>query len=80
MNRMMVQFSVNEKERHGGDVEYQGVNPGHCKTAFNGYRGARDPVEGVAAVVELIGHEKGWKDCGIWETVGDSRELFQVEW
>ena len=41
------------------DVEFQLFSPGHCKTAFNGYRGTRDPLEGATVVVELVKAEKG---------------------
>ena len=80
MNRLTVGMAVAE-EKEGGGVDFQLVNPGHCKTAFNGYKGLRDPVtEGVTAVVELLGKEKGVVGLGVWETKGTGTELFQVPW
>ena len=35
-------------------VKFYAANPGHCKTAFNGYRGQRDPLEGANVVVALV--------------------------
>lgn len=34
-------------------VAFYAANPGHCKTALNGFKGVRDPDEGVKVVVEL---------------------------
>lgn len=59
-------------------VEFQIASPGHCKTAFNGYKGARDPSEGANVVVELVVSHRRPTKC--WETHGTSRELIEVPW
>jgi NAD(P)-dependent dehydrogenase (short-subunit alcohol dehydrogenase family) len=51
-----------------GKVEFWAANPGHCKTAFNGYRGAKDPIDGAEVVVQLVMGERGrWKKGWFWE-------------
>lgn len=59
-------------------IEFQIASPGHCKTAFNGFRGARDPDEGANVVVELVLGER--RETRMWETIGDSSELKVVPW
>lgn len=60
------------------DVEFQIATPGHCKTALNGYKGLRDPVEGANVVVELtIG---GRRPTKCWETKGANKNLIEVPW
>ena len=50
------------REREGGKVEFYAANPGHCKTAFNGWRGPKDPFDGAEVVVQLVMAERGaWK-------------------
>ena len=62
-------------------IEFQIVNPGHCKTGFNNYVGKRDPREGATAVVLLIQRWlKEKNECGFWETEGDNWELSRVPW
>jgi NAD(P)-dependent dehydrogenase (short-subunit alcohol dehydrogenase family) len=51
-----------------GKVEFWAANPGYCKTAFNGYRGAKDPIDGAEVVVQLVMGERGrWKKGWFWE-------------
>jgi NAD(P)-dependent dehydrogenase (short-subunit alcohol dehydrogenase family) len=51
-----------------GKIEFWAANPGHCKTAFNGYRGAKDPLDGAEVVVQLaLGRKGQWKKGGFWE-------------
>jgi len=78
LNMLTIEMSrdpVNE------NVEFQLVGPGHCKTAFNGYRGTRDPIEGANVVVELLKAVKGkYKNAGFWETKGASLDLVEIPW
>lgn len=75
LNALTLQMSI-EPDNTG--IEFQIASPGHCKTAFNGYRGTRDPEEGATVVVELVtGARRKTKS---WETIGASRELVQVPW
>ncbi|KAG4428463.1 hypothetical protein IFR05_016049, partial [Cadophora sp. M221] len=41
------------EERGKGEVEFFAANPGYCKTAFNGFRGTKDPLDGAEVVVRL---------------------------
>lgn len=59
-------------------VEFQVASPGHCRTAFNGYNGVRDPLEGANVVVELVTGQRKPTRC--WETHGTSRDLIEVPW
>jgi NAD(P)-dependent dehydrogenase (short-subunit alcohol dehydrogenase family) len=60
-----------------GKVEFWAANPGHCKTAFNGYRGTKDLIDGVEVAVQFVIGERGlWKRGGFWEFVeGGMREV-----
>ena len=65
-------------EPENANVEFQIANPGHCKTAFNGFRGTRSPEEGANVVVELaIGARREIKS---WETLEKNKELVEVPW
>lgn len=35
-------------------ITYWTVSPGHCKTAFNNFRGTRDPLDGAEVVIQLL--------------------------
>ena len=63
-------------------IRFEIVSPGHCKTAFNGYRGTRDPLEGADVVAELVYEDRSITDreVGFWETKGPSKELTPVPW
>lgn len=78
LNLLTVEMS---RDAANKDVEFQLVSPGHCKTALNNYRGARDPLEGANVVVTLVAAEKGqYKSSGFWETKGASMELVEIPW
>ncbi len=65
-------------EKEGdGKVEFWAANPGHCKTAFNGFRGKKDPIDGAEVVVQLVLAERGkWKKGAFWEfEEGGMREV-----
>lgn len=49
------------------EVSFYAANPGHCKTAFNGYKGKKDPLEGARVVEELALAEKGVYTNGFWQ-------------
>jgi NAD(P)-dependent dehydrogenase (short-subunit alcohol dehydrogenase family) len=52
----------------GSDVRIFAINPGHCKTSFNGFRGTKDPIDGAEVVVRIVGDEKGDYGKGrFWE-------------
>lgn len=79
LNMLTVEMSRDPLNK---DLEFHLVSPGHCKTAFNGFRGTRDPLEGANVVVELVRNtEKGrFKNAGFWETKGASRDLVEIPW
>lgn len=78
LNLLTVEMS---RQSANENVEFQLVSPGHCKTAFNGYRGTRDPLEGANVVVGLVTAEKGtFKNSGFWETKGGSMDLVEIPW
>ncbi|KAF2468769.1 NAD(P)-binding protein [Lindgomyces ingoldianus] len=52
-------------------VLLQAVRPGHCRTAFNGFRGTKDPADGASVVVELVEDEWGRWGVGFWEVKGE---------
>lgn len=66
------------RESANEDVEFQIASPGHCKVAFNGYRGTRSPSESANVVVELVVVEL--RETRMWETLGESQELKVVPW
>jgi hypothetical protein len=51
-----------KRSEREGKVDIFVVNPGFCKTAFNGFRGTRDPFDGAEIVVRIVEAERGtWK-------------------
>ncbi|KAL2066060.1 hypothetical protein VTL71DRAFT_2131 [Oculimacula yallundae] len=67
---------VEGKEVGRGKVEFFAANPGHCKTAFNGFKGMKDPLEGAEVVVRLVGGEG--RKGGFWEF--EEGVLREVPW
>jgi NAD(P)-dependent dehydrogenase (short-subunit alcohol dehydrogenase family) len=82
LNVLMLEKAKQEEQVQGSKILYQAVNPGHCKTALNGFRGQRDPVEGAKVVEEMITCERGKYEVGFWEWEGDeeSGEVQSVPW
>jgi NAD(P)-dependent dehydrogenase (short-subunit alcohol dehydrogenase family) len=60
------------------EVKFYAANPGHCRTAFNGFRGKKDPVEGARVVVELALAEKGRYASGFWQF--EEGEMSEMKW
>ncbi|KAJ5223992.1 hypothetical protein N7468_008534 [Penicillium chermesinum] len=60
------------------NVRFYCASPGHCRTAFNNYRGKKDPADGVKVIVELAVSEHGQYEPGFWEFEGDA--MSQVAW
>jgi NAD(P)-dependent dehydrogenase (short-subunit alcohol dehydrogenase family) len=68
-----------EKKEREREVAFWATNPAHCKTAFNGFRGTKDPLVGAEAVVRLIeGGEARWRKGVFWEWEGE--EMRVVPW
>ncbi|MCJ1457528.1 hypothetical protein MMC28_007896 [Mycoblastus sanguinarius] len=62
------------------DVSFYAASPGHCKTAFNGFRGTKDPIDGAKVVVELAFAEKGKYGSGFWQMELDEKKASRVPW
>ena len=60
------------------DVTFYAVSPGHCRTAFNGFRGRKDPLEGGTCGAELALAETGRWKAGFWEWEENGME--EVGW
>jgi hypothetical protein len=85
MNVLMLEMSKAEEDlsdEHGSKILYQAANPGHCKTALNGFRGKRDPFEGVKVVEEMVHCERDRYPTGFWVWEGDENtgHLEGVPW
>ena len=66
-------------ERDGSRVDFYTITPGHCKTAFNGYRGTKDPLDGAEVVVRLVMARRGeWKAGSFLEF--EDGEMREVPW
>jgi len=67
-------------EENGGQrVQFYAVSPGHLKTAFNGYRGPKNPLDGAEVVVRLVIASKDQVDGGsFWEF--EEGEMRKVPW
>ncbi|KAI9714481.1 MAG: hypothetical protein M1820_000442 [Bogoriella megaspora] len=65
----------NKEDEAGGSIRYYLACPGYCKTAFNGYRGPKDPLDGAKVVEELVMAPEGKYEFGFynWEDNGFER-------
>ncbi|KAH8678829.1 hypothetical protein BGZ60DRAFT_525573 [Tricladium varicosporioides] len=60
LNALTIEMQKGEDVRDGEEkVEFYIANPGHCKTEFNGYRGAKDPLDGAEIVVRVVSAGRG---------------------
>ncbi|KAF4945059.1 hypothetical protein FGADI_12215 [Fusarium gaditjirri] len=80
LNMLMLHLQAAENHRKNGpNITFWAVSPGHCKTAFNGYKGRKDPLEGAEAVVRLLESTEGDIEPGtFWEYENGSFQ--QVPW
>jgi NAD(P)-dependent dehydrogenase (short-subunit alcohol dehydrogenase family) len=69
LNALTIEMQKAEDVRDGGKgVEFYTVNPGHCRTEFNGFQGKKDPSDGAEVVVRLVGAREGeFRKGGGWE-------------
>jgi NAD(P)-dependent dehydrogenase (short-subunit alcohol dehydrogenase family) len=77
LNALTLEF---DKLAENKDVEFQCIAPGHCKTAFNGFRGSRDPLDGAKVVVELVTAEKDGFPSGFWQMEEGDDEPKTIPW
>ncbi|KAJ3475622.1 hypothetical protein NLG97_g9393 [Lecanicillium saksenae] len=81
LNMLTLHLQQEEDGREGkdGKVKYWAVSPGHCKTAFNGYRGRKTPEEGAEVVARLLEAEEGKFAAGtFWEY--ENGVMVEVKW
>ncbi|KPM35926.1 hypothetical protein AK830_g10655 [Neonectria ditissima] len=80
LNMMTLQLQAAENSTgKASNITYWAVSPGHCKTAFNGYRGKKDPLEGAEPIIRLLETEREEVSGGtFWEY--ENGEFKQVPW
>ena len=61
LNALSIEMAKSEPS-----VRVYSVSPGHCRTAFNGFSGKKDPLDGAKVVVELVTRD-GKEVNGFWE-------------
>lgn len=76
LNALTIEFQKTEDASEHGKARFYAVSPGHLKTAFNNFRGTKDPLDGAEVVVRLVceEHEGGT----FWEFEGG--EMRKVPW
>ncbi|XWW93978.1 hypothetical protein V2A60_001917 [Cordyceps javanica] len=81
LNMLMMHLQLEEEAKGGEDVmvEYWAVSPGHCRTAFNGFRGNKEPEEGAEVVARLLEAKRGEFSPGTFWQCEDG-ELKEVKW
>lgn len=60
------------------NIEPYCASPGHCRTAFNNFRGTKDHLDGAKVVVELATSARGVFVPGFWQH--ENGVMSQVEW
>ncbi|KAF5520104.1 Short-chain dehydrogenase/reductase tropE [Colletotrichum aenigma] len=80
LNMLTLHFQLAEEQRQDGNkVVFWATSPGHCKTAFNNFRGVKEPIDGAEAIVRLLESEKGVTEPGtFWEF--EQGEFRMVPW
>ncbi|KAL7802290.1 NAD(P)-binding protein [Trichoderma aethiopicum] len=61
LNMLTLHYQIIEDNHKGGgeSITFWSVSPGHTRTAFNNYRGKKDPVASAEAFVRLLESDKG---------------------
>ena len=69
LNMMTIQYQMAEEQREDEtQATFWTISPGHCNTAFNGFRGPKDPLDGAEVVMRLLESERGAIPGGtFWE-------------
>jgi NAD(P)-dependent dehydrogenase (short-subunit alcohol dehydrogenase family) len=60
------------------DIVFYTTSPGHTKTAFNGFRGTKDPLDAAKVVEELLLANDGAFKSGFWEF--ESGGMHEIPW
>jgi len=59
------------------DLSFHVASPGHCKTAFNSFRGTKDPLDGAKVVVVWLWRIRDTRiDFGRWRVTRSKRVQF----
>jgi hypothetical protein len=78
---LTLQFQDDEDRREDevSRIAFWVVSPGHTKTAFNKFRGVKDPIDSAEGVVRLLESKKGDIEPGtFWEF--EQGEFRTVPW
>ncbi len=59
MLTLHLQLQEDAKQEDKDRITFWMVSPGHTKTAFNNFRGHKDPVDSAEAYVRLLKAERG---------------------
>ncbi|KAJ4153708.1 hypothetical protein LMH87_010182 [Akanthomyces muscarius] len=81
LNMLTLHLQLEEDSRGDGEarVGYWAVSPGHCNTAFNGFKGRKKPEEGAEMVARLLEAEAGEFEAGTFWQYEDG-VLEEVKW
>ena len=70
--------SIIESAKPEHTVTYIAASIGHCKTAFNGFRGSKDPLDGARVIAKLALAQERKYDIGLEWLEGDEKEASRV--
>ncbi|OAQ96443.1 hypothetical protein LLEC1_00993 [Akanthomyces lecanii] len=82
LNMLTLHLQLEEDGRGEGEaarVGYWAASPGHCSTAFNGFRGRKEPEEGAEVVARLLEAAEGEFEAGTFWQCEDG-VLGEVTW
>lgn len=77
LNMLTVEYG---KDPANENIVIQSVSPGHCRTAFNNYRGTKDPLDGAKVIVHLVHSGTSNFDNGFWQMEEGDSSPVRVPW
>ncbi|KAH8691631.1 hypothetical protein BGW36DRAFT_305552 [Talaromyces proteolyticus] len=77
LNMLTVEYA---KIPENKDLIIQTVSPGHCKTAFNNYRGTKDPLDGAKVIVALLHSDTSMFGNGFWQMEEGEDVPVKIPW
>lgn len=77
LNMLTIEYG---KALENENVVIQAVSPGHCKTAFNGYRGTKEPLDGAKVIVDLMHSGTSKFGNGFWQMEQGDAAPVRVPW
>ena len=75
LNMLSVEYAKAEPE-----VQIYSACPGFCNTAFNGWKGTKDPLDGAKVIVELVLAAEGIYEGGFWHMEGEDTQPRRIAW